>query len=238
MVPGLDWCTTETNGTYWDPRFRFETRKCDTTNIYVYLMSETQISHIIFRVHHLRVTVPFQHLESCSLLQHTRLPEQMHWGETLATKVNNTIQCDIHESRPHQAELLHVPSCSILYRTIRHGGVKLWNYIVKIIGCSVSFVAFKNHINGFLMIYQIRLYAIYYKTICNLLLFLETVAQAKPLNTFKNRLDQFWSNQEIQYNFEAPLKTGTGILKLLIDEEDLIIEESQESCDQNHLKVF
>ena len=133
---------------------------------------------IIFRVHHLRVSVPFQHLESCSLLQHTRLPEQMHWGETLATKVNNTIQCDIHESRPHQAELLHVPvpSCSILYRTIRHGGVKLWNYIVKIIGCSVSFVAFKNHINGFLMVYQIRLYAIYYKTICNLLLFLETVA--------------------------------------------------------------
>ena len=30
----------------------------------------------------------------------------------------------------------------------------------------------------------------------------------------------------------------TGILKLLIDDdEDLINEESQESCDQNHLKV-
>ena len=66
----------------------------------------------------------------------------------------------------------------------------------------------------------------------------ETVVQAKSLNTFKNRLDQFWSNQEILYNYEAPLKTGTGILKLLIDEEDLIIEESQESCDQNHLKVL
>ena len=64
----------------------------------------------------------------------------------------------------------------------------------------------------------------------------ETVVQAKSLNTFKNCLDQFWSNQEMLYNFEAPLKTGTGILKLLIDEEeDLIIEESQESCDQNHL---
>ena len=34
----------------------------------------------------------------------------------------------------------------------------------------------------------------------------ETVVQAKSLNTFKNRLDQFWSNQEILYNFEAPLK--------------------------------
>ena len=66
----------------------------------------------------------------------------------------------------------------------------------------------------------------------------ETVVQAKSLNTFKYRLDQLWSNQEILYNFEAPLKTGTGILKLLIDDkEDLIIEESQESCDQNHLKV-
>ena len=56
----------------------------------------------------------------------------------------------------------------------------------------------------------------------------ETVVQAKSLNTFKNRLDQFWPNQEILYNFEAPLKAGTGILKLLIDKEkDLIIEESQ-----------
>ena len=30
---------------------------------------------------------------------------------------------------------------------------------------------------------------------------------------------------------------GTGILKLLIDDEDLINEESQESCDQYQLKV-
>ena len=66
----------------------------------------------------------------------------------------------------------------------------------------------------------------------------ETVIQAKSINTFKNRLDQFWSNQAILYNFEAPLKIGTGILKLLIDDdEDLINEESQESCDQNHLMV-
>ena len=65
----------------------------------------------------------------------------------------------------------------------------------------------------------------------------ETVVQAKSLNTLKKRLDEFWSNQEILYNFEAPLKTGTGILQPLIDEEDLIIEESLESCDQNHLKV-
>ena len=66
----------------------------------------------------------------------------------------------------------------------------------------------------------------------------EIVVQAKSLDTLKNRLDQFWSNQEILYNFETPLKTGTGILKLLIDEEEyLITEESQESCDQNHLKV-
>ena len=51
-------------------------------------------------------------------------------------------------------------------------------------------------------------------------------------------MDQFWSNQEILYNFEAPLKTGTEIIRLLIDdEEDLFIEESQESCDQNHLKI-
>ena len=48
----------------------------------------------------------------------------------------------------------------------------------------------------------------------------------------------FWSNQEILYNFVASLKIGTGILQLLIyDDEDLTNEESQESCNQNHLKV-
>lgn len=34
----------------------------------------------------LHVSVPFQHLVSCKLLPHTRLPEQMHWAETLAEK--------------------------------------------------------------------------------------------------------------------------------------------------------
>ena len=45
----------------------------------------------------------------------------------------------------------------------------------------------------------------------------ETVVQAKSINTPKNRLDHFWSNQEIRYNFEAPVKIGTS--------------------NQNHLKV-
>ena len=66
---------------------------------------------------------------------------------------------------------------------------------------------------------------------------LETFVQAKSINTLKNCLDQFWSNQEILCNFEALLTIGTGILKLLDDDEDLINEESQESCDQNRLKV-
>ena len=55
----------------------------------------------------------------------------------------------------------------------------------------------------------------------------ESVVQAKSINTFKNRQDQFWPNQAMLYNFEAPLQIGTGILKLLIDDdEDLINEES------------
>ena len=55
----------------------------------------------------------------------------------------------------------------------------------------------------------------------------KTVIHAKSVNTFKNRLDYFLSNQEILYNFEAPLKID--------DEEYLIIEESRESCNQSHL---
>ena len=40
------------------------------------------------------------------------------------------------------------------------------------------------------------------------------------------------------YNFEAPFTTGTTILKLLLDDdEDLINEDSQESWYKNHPKV-
>lgn len=40
----------------------------------------------------------------------------------------------------------------------------------------------------------------------------EPVVQAKYINSFKNRLDKFWSNQSIVYNYEAPLLPGTGLL--------------------------
>ena len=54
----------------------------------------------------------------------------------------------------------------------------------------------------------------------------ESVVQTKSINTFKNRLDQFWSNQAILYNYETLLNIRTAILKLLIDDdEDLINEE-------------
>ena len=66
---------------------------------------------------------------------------------------------------------------------------------------------------------------------------LETIVRAKSINSFKNRLDLFWSNQAMLYHLEATLITGTGTLKLLVDDDDLINEESQESCDQNHRKV-
>ena len=65
-----------------------------------------------------------------------------------------------------------------------------------------------------------------------------SLKQAKSINAFKNRLDQFWSNQKVLYNFEAPLKIAARILELLLDDdEELINEESQESCDQNHLNL-
>ena len=35
------------------------------------------------------------------------------------------------------------------------------------------------------------------------------MATAPTLNKFKNRLDRFWRNQDIVYNFEAPL-TGSA----------------------------
>ena len=48
-----------------------------------------------------------------------------------------------------QDELLHVllTSCSIWYVIVTYRGVELWNYIVKIVDCSFTFVTFKNHVD-------------------------------------------------------------------------------------------
>ena len=59
----------------------------------------------------------------------------------------------------------------------------------------------------------------------------DTVVTAKSLNSFKTRLDKFWYNQDILYDFEAPLRitnnrTGTRDLILIDNEnEEVIIEE-------------
>ena len=52
---------------------------------------------------------------------------------------------EIHKHRTRHADLLHVPISisSILYRTIRHCGVKLWNYTIKTVLCTSAFVKFK-----------------------------------------------------------------------------------------------
>ena len=49
----------------------------------------------------------------------------------------------------------------------------------------------------------------------------DTVVTAKSLNSFKTRLDKCWYNQDIVYDFEAPLRisnnrTGTRDLKLIM----------------------
>ena len=66
------------------------------------------------------------------------------------------------------------------------------------------------------------------------------VVQARSINSFKNKLDKFWSTQAIIYDYESPLTipNGTGNYDIKIfDSEDLIMEEPTGSCDQNRHKV-
>ena len=65
----------------------------------------------------------------------------------------------------------------------------------------------------------------------------DTVVTAKSLNSFKTRLDTFWYNgynQDIVYDFEAPLRitnnnrTGTRDLILIDNENEELITESEE----------
>ena len=67
-----------------------------------------------------------------------------------------------------------------------------------------------------------------------------SVVQARSINSFKNKLDKFWSTQAIIYDYESPLTitNGTGNYDIKIsDSEDLIMEESTGYCDQNRHKA-
>ena len=71
----------------------------------------------------------------------------------------------------------------------------------------------------------------------------DTVVTAKPLESFKTRLDTLWYTQDIVYNFEPPLgitnnRTGTRDLILIDYENEELITEDTESYDQNCPKVF
>ena len=67
-----------------------------------------------------------------------------------------------------------------------------------------------------------------------------SVIQARSINSFKNKLDKFWSTQAIIYDYESPLTITNGTRNYdikIFDSEDLIMEESTGSCDQNRHKV-
>ena len=61
----------------------------------------------------------------------------------------------------------------------------------------------------------------------------EQVITAPTLNTFKNRLDKFWDNQEIKYDYKASLYTGTGNVTII---EDTIEESNIEDLDEPALE--
>ena len=70
----------------------------------------------------------------------------------------------------------------------------------------------------------------------------DTVVTATFLESFKTRLDKFRYNQDIVYDFEAPLRitnnrTGTRDLILIDYENEELITEDTESYDQNRPKV-
>lgn len=52
----------------------------------------------------------------------------------------------------------------------------------------------------------------------------ENVINANSLNSFKNRLDKFWSTQELVYNYKAEINTYTGSLK--------VNKQNEESCEE------
>ena len=48
----------------------------------------------------------------------------------------------------------------------------------------------------------------------------EKVVSADTVQTFKNRLDKFWSNQDIVFNYKANIKGSTSRSALFNDDDD------------------
>ena len=42
-----------------------------------------------------------------------------------------------------------------------------------------------------------------------------SVVQAETVDTFKNRLDKYWSKQEVLYNYKAKF-TGSGHIEVML----------------------
>ena len=53
------------------------------------------------------------------------------------------------------------------------------------------------------------------------------VVDARSLNSFKNRLDKFWSSQELIYNYKAPLILGSSHSSKFLCKPDVTIEDTE-----------
>ena len=64
----------------------------------------------------------------------------------------------------------------------------------------------------------------------------EVVISANTINSFKNRLDKYWKNQEVLYDYKATLRTGTKVVSL----EDIynIEESSKEEPNGPALEIY
>ena len=67
----------------------------------------------------------------------------------------------------------------------------------------------------------------------------ENVISAKTTNTFKNRLDKYWANQEVVYNYKCDLsyvnRTGTGTNVVTIETSESDEEDPTGTCVGNSL---
>ena len=63
------------------------------------------------------------------------------------------------------------------------------------------------------------------------------VVNANNVNTFKNRLDAYWKNQELLHNYRAPLQTGSGNTPTTIVPNIEPSIEEKKACARNPPKV-
>ena len=138
---------------------------------------------------------------------------------------------------PYEIRLQELQLPTLKFRRIRGDMIEMYKIVSGTYDSSASitpvysntqarghqFKLFQNHI-----VYDLRKFAFRNRVIQGWNSLTEDIVSAESLNVFKNRLDRYWCDQEVKFNFKAEL-SGTGNRSIKSIREDMTFSSTRKS---------